>query len=125
MSNEKFRPYLTGPELQLILAALKSQPSPPVGLIRYLETFAIKIERGVIAPAVTLQPTIEQKLGLIPEPAMPADSIQVLVTNYEMFPSERTKLSPRQLEAIQQYRFANDRMSEQEECDYVSSLPKT
>lgn len=122
--NEKFRPYLNAQELTTIISALKSQPSPPLGLIRYLETFAIKIERGVIAPAVTLQPSIAQKLGIEPESPVLAESIQVLVTNFEMFPSERHKLSPRQLEAIQQYRFANDRMTPEEENDYVSSLPK-
>ncbi len=122
--NEKFRPYLNAQELTTIISALKSQPSPPLGLIRYLETFAIKIERGVIAPAVTLQPSIAQKLGIEPESAVLAESLAVLVTNYEMFPSERHKLSPRQLEAIQQYRFANDRMTPEEENSYVSSLPK-
>lgn len=124
MSTEKFRPYLTAPELTKILSALKSQQPPPLGLIRYLETFAIKIERGVISSAVTLQPTIEQKLGIEPESQVLAESIQVLVTNYEMFPSERSKLSPRQLEAIQNYRFINDRMTPEEENSYVSSLPK-
>lgn len=124
MSNEKFRPYLNAQELITILSALKSQPAPALGLIRYLETFAIKIERGVIAPAVTLQPTIEQKLGIEPESNIQTESVHALANRYESFPADRHKFSPRQLESIQNYRFLNDLMTPEEENSYVSSLPK-
>lgn len=125
MSNEKFRPYLTSSDLQTILGALKTQTPPALGLIRYLETFAIKIERGVVNPQLTLQPTIEQKLGL----TAPTDSDEIsperlyaMTTAYEMFPDQRSKFSPRQLAAIQQYRFLHDRMTQIEEAQYVQSL---
>mgnify|MGYP000857410362 CR=1 FL=1 len=126
MSNEKFRPYLTSQDLQLILGSLKQTcPDLARGLIRYLETFAIKIERGVINPQLTLQPTIEQKLGL----TGPSDSDEIsperlyaMATAYEMFPDQRNKFSPRQLAAIQQYRFLHDRMTQIEEAQYVQSL---
>ena len=123
MSNEKFRPYLNSQELLTIISALKQLSPLPLGLVRYLETFAIKIERGVISPAHTLQPTIEQKLGIVDsEPT--TSSIAALATNYEMFPADRHKFTPRQLEAIQNYRFLNDRMTPDEENIYVSSLLK-
>lgn len=122
--NEKFRPYFTASELLTVIAALKSHTPYPAQLVRYLETFAIKIERGVVIPAHTVQPSIEQKLGLAaPDNPPTSVNLSVLVTNYEMFPADRHKLTPRQLEAVQQYRFENDRMSPQEERDYVSSLP--
>lgn len=128
MSTEKFRPYFSAAELTAVISALKFQAVPANrNLIRYLETFAIKIERGVVVPASTLAPTIEQKLGFAPAEnnSIPEESLPALCTSYEMFPAERIRFSPRQLEAIQSYRFANDRMTEKEEREYVQSLPKT
>lgn len=128
MPVTKFRPYITEQELSVILAALKSQTPPPLGLIRYLETLAIKIDRGLVDPAVKLKPTIEEKLELhiTPSDAISLEGTVIALVNvYENEPAKRARLSPKQIETIQQYRFINDRMSETEEIEYVSTLPKT
>ncbi len=123
----KFRPYFTAPELLAVIRALKFQSLPSnYGLIRYLETFAIKIERGVLEPSLTNKPSIEQRLGLVLAPTASFESsIPALAANYNLFPDQRSRFSPPQLEAIQSHRFLNDMMSPEEEINYVQSLPKS
>lgn len=123
MSNEKFRPYLTAKELTLILGALKSQSVPAIKLIRYLETFAIKIERGVISSALTLEPTMEEKLGLTSGDGPQAGlDPHILYTAWLANPAGRASLSPKQIQIIREHRYLNDLMTPEEESEYELSL---
>lgn len=122
--EQKFRPYLSSSELLLIIRTLKSDPAPAIGLIRYLETFAIKIERGIISPQLRLQESLASRLGF-ESPAsteQTGESPETLAMRWESFPSERHKFSPAQLSSIQAWRYENDRMTPDEESAYESSL---
>jgi len=119
--EQKFRPYFSAAELTLIIRTLKEAPAPALGLIRYLEGFAIKIERGVISPALKLEETMESRLGLV-STAGPGDQLENQSTLWESYPESRAKFSPAQLESIQAYRYENNRMSPEEESEYERSI---
>ncbi len=122
--EQKFRPYLSSSELLLIIRTLKSDPAPAIGLIRYLETFAIKIERGIISPQLRLQESLASRLGFESSPTSQesGESPETLAMRWESMPSERHKFSPAQLATIQAWRYENDRMSPEEESAYETSL---
>lgn len=119
--EQKFRPYFTAAELLLIIRTLKSAPAPALGLIRYLETFSIKIERGVVAPQITLQESLESRLGLSTVPA-PAESTFDLVNVWQFRPDLRPSFTPAQLETIQAHRYERGLMSPEEESEYEKSI---
>lgn len=119
--EQKFRPYFSAAELTLIIRTLKEAPAPALGLIRYLEGFAIKIERGVISPALHLEESMESKLGLSTS-VPPEQSIENQATLWESYPESRSKFSPVQLESIQAWRYENNRMSPEEETEYEKSI---
>ena len=124
-SEQKFRPYLSSSELLLIIRTLKSDSAPAIGLIRYLETFAIKIERGIISPQLRLQESLASRLGFESSPSSSpesGESPETLAMRWESMPSERHKFSPAQLATIQAWRYENDRMSPEEESAYETSL---
>ena len=125
---QKFRPYFTAAELLTVINTLKSSTNPPTQIIRYLETFAIKIERGVLTPSISLNPpeSIESRLGLAPSVPfsiqLKEDEIENKVTLWESYPESRHKFSPLQLEKILSYRYENNRMSPEEETEYERSI---
>lgn len=123
MAEQKFRPYFTASELQYIIACVKSSSSPNMALVRYLESFQIKIERGILSPSLQLQPTMEEKLGFtLGEGPQAGLDPKILYMSWLSNPAERAKLSPRQLEIIQEYRYSNDLMSPTEESEYELAL---
>ena len=119
--EQKFRPYFSAAELTLIIQTLKSSPAPALGLIRYLEGFAIKIERGVISPALALQESMESRLGL--STSVPSEqSMENLATLWESYQDSRAKFSPAQLESLHAWRYENNKMSPAEEAIYEKSI---
>lgn len=119
--EQKFRPYFSAAELTLIIRTLKEAPAPALGLIRYLETFSIKIERGVISSSLTLQESMESRLGLV-STGRKDQSTENLVTLWESYPESRAKFSPAELETIQAFRYKCGRMSPEEENEYEKSI---
>lgn len=121
-NNQKFRPYFTPSELLEIISALKEQ-NKNRNLIRYLEGFAIKIERGVLEPQLTLNPapSIEQKLGFHEDHSN--DSLGNLLAKKKLASYSKWKLfpascSPNELAQAKMYRYENDLMDSQEEFEY-------
>ena len=123
MSEQKFRPYFTAPELSYLIDSCKLRVPINQSLLRYLETFALKIDRGITSAAYTRSTSpvssIEAKLGI---GASAAPSIQKLVNIWINTPEARTQMSAAQLAEIAQYRYTNDLMSKEEERDYESNL---
>jgi hypothetical protein len=121
---EKYRPYFTSLELQEIISALKSQPSPSrILLIRYLEGFALKIDRGLISSAHTLEPTIAEKLELDQSHTEAVNSLQSKRFNaYRKWRDSPEKCSPPEIELVQVYRYENDLMDPKEENDFELSM---
>lgn len=114
--EQKFRPYFSASELTEVITALKESPSPKrLGIIRYLETYAIKIERGVISPAHTNDPSIEQKLGF--EPATDIAPLEE-ETLYTWMCDPTKKLSPKQLKIAMDYAYRNNLLSSEQEVEY-------
>ena len=125
---QKFRPYFTAAELLTVINTLKSSTNPPTQIIRYLETFAIKIERGVLTPSISLNPpeSIESRLGLAPSVPfsiqLKEDEIENKVTLWESYPESRHKFTVPEIEKIMAWRYENDRMTPDEESAYESSI---
>ena len=119
--EQKFRPYFSAAELTLIIRTLKEAPAPALGLIRYLEGFAIKIERGVISSSLTLQESMESRLGLSTS-VPPEQTTENLVTLWESYPESRAKFTLPEIESIQAWRYENNRMSSEEESEYERSI---
>lgn len=118
MSNHKYRPYLSPPDLQEIIGSLKAT-SQNTRLIRYLEVFKIKIDAGVQAPAITTEPTIEQKLGFY------TTSTELFVSSEDLHAQwlrDPSALSLLQIEKVQLYRYENNLMSPKQESAYEANL---
>lgn len=115
---QKYRPYFTAPELSEIIASLKENPTHNrLAISRYLESFAIKITHGVISASHTLEPTIEQKLGFAPAPAMPEGN----KTEEELFYiwcKDPSSLTPGNLARVLDYRYRSNLMTPEEEKAY-------
>jgi hypothetical protein len=128
MSNQKFRPYFTAEELTLNLQCLKTNPtlsSQTQSLVRYLETFAIKIERGITRPSIELKGTPTQQLTR----ALELDAPQLGNINKEKGALHAKwiagqVLSPKELELVHLYRYENDLMTFEEETQYEKGLVK-
>jgi hypothetical protein len=126
-AEQKFRPYFTASELSYLIDSCKLRTPINQSLLRYLEGFAIKIERGVSSPAYISNPpaTIDQRLGFSPptvlEPTIHPAQLPAMNQLYENS-VDRCKLSPAQIEAVQVYRYTNDLMEPAEEMEYEISL---
>jgi hypothetical protein len=129
--TQKFRPYFSAPELLEIISALKQSPTPNrLPIIQYLETFNIKIERGIVDSALTLQPpslTLAQKIAgettsTTDAHPGPENNEITKLTAYRLWLSSPTSCSPKQLSLVNTYRFENDLMSSAEEEEYIASL---
>lgn len=123
-TNQKFRPYFTSSELLEIISALKEQ-NKNRNLIHYLEGFAIKIERGILEPSITIQPTIADKLELGSGPTGP--TLGDVLKNKKYNSYHKWKLAPHACSANElahaaMYRYENDLMSEEEERNYEKSF---
>lgn len=113
----KYRPYFTATELLEIINALKEHPNPSrLALIKYLESFSIKIERGVLEPQITLKPTIEQSLGFSPPSAPTINRIDPPVLYEKWRAGEH--LNPVELTAVFKHAYINDLFTPQEEEEY-------
>jgi hypothetical protein len=117
-ASQKFRPYFTADELTEIIVCLKSSPSTRrIQLAQYLEGFLIKINHGVISPAHTTRPSIEQKLGFTP---IPASHHLTGEAAYEKWLINPLSATPKEIQEAQDWRYRNDLMSPDEEREYES-----
>jgi hypothetical protein len=120
INNQKFRPYFTSSELVEVISALKEQ-NKNKHLIHYLEGFAIKIERGILEPSITLSPTIENKLEL--GDTNLGDILKAKKYNsYHKWKLAPNACSPNELAHAKMYRYENDLMSPEEEAEYEKSF---
>lgn len=115
---QKYRPYFTAPELSEIIASLKENPTPKrLAISRYLESYSLKITHGVISPAHTLDPTIEQKLGFAAEPKH-AHGEFTEEELYKLWRENPAILTPPGLARVLDYRYRSDLMTPEEEKAY-------
>jgi hypothetical protein len=134
-TRQKFRPYFSESELGVVIETLKTHQAPRsklTGILKYLETFVIKMERGVISPSLDLKGTPREQLIKSLELDTPSSpSLISVVKDKEQEGSilyskwrEGATLSPKQLERVHIYRYENDLMTSQEEADYEKELMK-
>ena len=91
-------------------------------MLRYLESFSLKITHGVLSPQVTLQPSLSEKLGMEESTSYPAkEPITIL---YERWKQNPQPITPPEMQRIQQYRWENDLMSAEEAAAYEESIMK-
>ena len=124
----KYRPYLTLPELDIIISSLKISGSNP-HLIHYLEGFKSKIDLGITSPNLTLtpRPGVMERLELGDTgDSTVSISIETKRSNaYTKWLSSPLKCSPYEIELTHLYRFENDLMSPEEESIYLQSQGAT
>lgn len=120
-SRIKYRPYFTGEELGEIIHALKSSPSPKrQGIIKYLETFAVKIEHGIVAPSLVLESSLEEKLELSPPTGLSyQERRQLAYTKWTVNP---TSCTPAEILLSQSFRYEEGLMSTEESASFEQSL---
>lgn len=125
-SANKYRPYFSAAELAEIIRCVKAA-STSLPLITYLETFAMKIERSVITPQLSLQPSLEQKLGMSVGggshiPALPGPNPPTAAELFAIWKSNPEYLHPKQLAAVHQYRWEAGLMDSEEAERYEDSV---
>ena len=120
----KYRPYLTLPELDIIISSLKISGSNP-HLIHYLEGFKAKIDLGITSPNLTLtpRPTLNDRLELGDTGYSTVSiSIETKRANaYTKWLSSPQACTAHEIELTHLYRFENDLMSPEEESIYLQS----
>jgi hypothetical protein len=115
---QKFRPYFTAPELLEVIKALKESPSYHTNkaLVRYLETYAVKIDRGIIEPALVKAPSMEARLSGVNASA--GATGEELYTKWETSPNSCT---PAELEKVHLFRYSADLMTPEEATEFEKS----
>lgn len=113
----KFRPSLTLSEIQFILSLIPPTSNPE--LRRKLEVFTLKAEHGITKPAhvVAGVKSLEESLGFTSS----ASSANAKMM-YEIWLKYPNSLTPQQLADVQDYRFMNSLMSEEESAEYETKL---
>lgn len=119
---QKFRPYFSPAELQEIIRCLKTAPTTSPSLLRYLESFNLKITHETIQPQYTSKPSLEDRLGVSSSQSSPSSQQPTKEELYEAWKISPTSLLPKQIAIVQQYRYENSLMSPDEETAYVDSL---
>lgn len=117
--SHKFRPYFSAAELAEIIRCVKTS-SKNADLLRYLETFAIKINHGTLSPQHTLAPTLESKLGLA-DSASKSDPVDMEIL-YDQWMTNPEKFTPTQIALVHQYRWETEKMSSIEALEYERTI---
>ena len=113
----KYRPYFTASELGEVIRCVKLS-SQNLPLLRYLESYALKISHGVITESITLQPTLADSLELdSPDSSLESKRAKA----YTKWLSSPEACTPIEIELTHLYRFENDLMSPEEETIYLQS----
>jgi hypothetical protein len=121
-STKKYRPYFTISELREISNALRHYPAasfgklPPIDLLRYIDRYILDIESGYRKENSINLPSLEARLELedsAPQNLPKLDG-KILYTAWQA----NATLTPRELEAVLEYRYLNDLMTPTEEKAY-------
>ena len=117
-NKTKYRPYFTASELSEVIRCVKLS-SQNISLLRYLESYALKISHGVITESITLQPTLADSLEL--DSPSPASLESKRAKAYAKWNQSPESCTPIEIELTHLYRFENDLMSPEEESIYLQS----
>lgn len=121
--NQKFRPYFSGVELEEIITLFKEHPSPRrMGIIRYLETFLLKINHGMINVAHETKMTNVQKLGFDPAMESLPSKSEVMHSAWIKVTTNPSAATPREIELCMDYKYLNKLMSSEEEKEYERAM---
>lgn len=113
--KDKYRPYFSSEELAELILCLKQNPSPKrLGIIKYLESFNIKITHGIIGASATVALSLAEKLDLVQEESSELAD-EILYNTWKLAPEN---LNPRQIESVMEYRYSHDLMSPQQDQEY-------
>lgn len=118
MSNQKFRPAFSAPEIQYLidLCNLDSRPETAemgFNIASRLKVFALKINLGITGPAFTSEPvrSLEEKLGM----DMPEEKRLAAFQKWKLSPNLCTDLERK---LANTYRYENNLMTKEEEEQY-------
>jgi hypothetical protein len=121
MPAPTFRPYLTLNDIQVIVAALKYNPSSEhLKLIRKMELYCFKISTEHLASSYTPALSMAEKLELDgPEPKL--DHAEIRKEAYKKWTANPDSCTSVELMRAQEYMFENDLMSPEQEAMFLSS----
>jgi len=115
--TKKFRPYFTHSELEEVISCVKKSSSN-LTLLRYLESFSIKIKHGTVAPSSEYESPSE-KLGFTATPVSKDDAKNAAYAKWLNYPASCTST---EMTLVHEYRYENDLMDAGEEGIYLTSL---
>lgn len=127
MAETKFRPYFTISEINEIIEALKTSPTPTrLGIIRYLTGFKLKCESGILTSAYSSNPrdSISQRLGFDPTNAETAQKDKKVLQEaaYQKQLINPKACTPHEIQMAMTHRYENNLMSEREEREYETNI---
>lgn len=123
----KFRPYFTPDELSYLITLCKQAVPPNEAMIRYLESFALKIKHGIIDPQITLKGSktdqLRESLDLENQAAVKREAlIQFQYESYLKWNASIQECTPAEITAAQAYRIAHGLLNTEEEFQLNQSL---
>lgn len=121
----KYRPYLTLPEIEEIIASL-SRTSQNMALLKYLKQYHNKISQEFISPNLTIAPRKDfiHSLELSPSTSFspsPIDYASLKKAAYDKWRINAASCSISELQLSSLYRYENDMMSPEEEKEYEAA----
>jgi len=104
-----------------IISALKSSPTPPrIEIIKYLESFNLKITHGIIEPNHVVQESLEEKLGFLKTTSMLPDARRLIA--YNKWLNNPLQCTPSEIQDANEYRYTNNLFSPEEQMAFEKSL---
>lgn len=124
----KFRPSLSAQQISHIIGCLEHHANPlqssphNVECLKLLRVFELKAKHGIVSPShvATGRPDIVDSLGF-GELEEYKDNMKPLL---DVYASNPTALSAKQLEKVQLHRYTSNLMTPEEEAEYENSTSK-
>jgi hypothetical protein len=120
-STKKFRPYFSPSELAEIISWGK-RCGGSINLLKYLETFELKISLGHISSQLELAPTLESALELTNTHNLVETMEAKKVTAYNKWKNSPVRCTSQELALSQMYRYENNLMNPEDELLYEKQM---
>lgn len=123
-AKKYFRPYLTLEQIEYLIKVLQSAPTSPIqyAVLTNLQTLHYKAAVGVTNSAYETTPRQTMLDRLTAQPAQPGKFADTRKALYQLWIDSPISLTPEQVQQVDEYRYAEDLMSEEEIAEFEKSL---